>query len=153
MEHMDDLEYREITNSLRDQIIADKSWGHAGEHIRLGPECFSIGAFVGEDLVGFISAFRRPLPPPLADLSEAFINIIVVRPSYQRRGIGSSLLQQTVQWARQHRLYQVSAWSTEDRIEAIGLWRKAGFGFRRQEFEVEGRKGYGFWVVLPLSHD
>ena len=66
-----------------------------------------------------IVAKLRPLAEPVQMLKEAFIDIIEVLPAFQRRGIGTALVQQVIQWARENDAAQVRAWSEEIRCEAL----------------------------------
>jgi GNAT superfamily N-acetyltransferase len=144
-----DLEYVDITEQLRDRIKS--SWAsNAGDHIRLGPGCYSVGAVRADEPIAVVSAFTRKLTDPLADVQEAFINIVEVQEQYRRQGIGSTLVEMVVDWARRNELDQVRAWSEEIRVEAPRLWRKAGFGFSRVDFEANGQERYGFFAVRPL---
>jgi GNAT superfamily N-acetyltransferase len=145
-----ELEYVDISEPLRDQIKS--SWAsNAGDHIRLGPGCYAVGAVHAGKPIAVISAFSRPLAEPLADIREAFINIVEVQVLYRRQGIGSTLVGMVVDWARCNELSQVRAWSEEIRVEALRLWQKAGFGFSRVDFEAHGQQRYGFVAVRPLG--
>ena len=100
--------------------------------------------------VGLIVAKKRPLGEPLQMAHEAFIDIIEVLPEVQRQGIGTSLVEQAIEWARENGVVQVRAWSEELRYEALMLWNKLGFAFSQVDFERNGEKRHGFYAAKRL---
>ena len=97
-----------------------------------------------------IVAKTRPLAEPLQGAQEAFIDIIEVLPEAQRQGIGTALVEQAIEWARDNGAAQVRAWSEEIRYEALMLWNKLGFAFSQVDFERNGQKRHGFYAVKRL---
>ncbi len=60
-------------------------------------------------------------PPPLRDAFEGHIDIIGVAAAYRRQGIATRLIEIAAERAREHGAYQLRAWSSEDKTEAIPL--------------------------------
>jgi ribosomal protein S18 acetylase RimI-like enzyme len=87
------------------------------------PRHHLIGAIADDCLVGFVSAldYRHPDKP-----RELWINEVGVAPAWQHRGIGTQLLQTTLEHARA--LGCVNAWvlTEPDNARALGLYRKIG---------------------------
>jgi len=88
---------------------------------------FSIIAFSGEAPVGLISVKWQDLPPPLPLTREGYINIIEVTEKCRRKGIGRKLVELALAKAKTERVVQVRAWSTNDKLEAIPMWKALGF--------------------------
>jgi len=79
----------------------------------------------------------------------AFIDIIEVADSYRRKGVASGLILRAMDRVKELGLYQIEAWSSEDKIEAIHMWKKNGFGICFASI-ISGRTGnpvYGFKVA------
>ncbi len=53
--------------------------------------------------------------------------------------------------ARQLGTCQLRAWSSEDKIEAIPMWRALGFGLCPAEEGSKGQKVRGYYVVKRLG--
>ena len=92
-----------------------------------------------DDAVGF-SLFRT-----IRDESELLL--LAVKPSHQRRGVATRLLDQLLERARKDRVTRVHL-EVRDGNPAIGIYRKAGFspiGRRRNYYY--GHDGRGFDAV------
>lgn len=92
-----------------------------------GEGCYSFGAFDGDEPVGFISAYPEFLIPPLADEKDAYIDVIEVDAAYKRRGIASELVLRTERWAKDYGYRQIRTWSSDDKEEAIPMWRSLNY--------------------------
>ncbi|MCK5072392.1 MAG: GNAT family N-acetyltransferase [Bacteriovoracaceae bacterium] len=131
-----------ITNSFGENI---------GDHLHLD-NGFIISAACNKKVIGFISVLIENLEEPIANTKQAFIDIIKVRPEYRRTGIASRLIEIAIQKSSSLNLYQIAAWSSEDKVEAIPMWKKLGFGLCFSSI-ISGRTGekvYGYLVAKPL---
>jgi ribosomal protein S18 acetylase RimI-like enzyme len=120
----------------------------AFDHVVLS-EGFTIVA-MAPDAVGFIAVRYLPLPPPLAQVKEAMIWTIEVDPKYRRRGIATSLVDLAADRAGRAGCHQIRAWSSEDKTEAIALWRALGFGLCPSTTHSGGKEVRGYFVARPL---
>lgn len=137
------------TAELKTTIQRD--WAsNAGDHVVLGDDCCSIVAMDGGRPIGLISAYKRPLADPVADMSEAWISIIEVDEGYRRQGIGEALVSQVIEWARENGIEQVGAWSESIRTEALHLWWKMGFAFAKFEYKNGDQTCHGFTVARRI---
>ena len=125
-------------------------WGEkAARHMHLA-DGFSIIAFHGETLVGMISTYWRKLPAPLADECDANIDILEVHKDFRRQGIARRLIEVSMERAKQEGMRQIRSWSSEDKIEAIQLWKALGFGLCPATTYPNGQEVKGFFVAKIL---
>lgn len=128
-----------------------ESWGEkAARHLHFD-NGFSLGARHEEQWVGLISSYFQALPPPLEKTKELYIDFLEVRPNFRRMGIANTLIQHTIQRAREHQAYQVRSWSSVDKLEAIHMWRKLGFGLYPATTYPKGQAVQGYYVCLLVS--
>jgi GNAT superfamily N-acetyltransferase len=142
-----DIEYVEADEALKASIVA--LWGEVVErhmHIENG---FSIVAMRAGEPIGLISVYWRRLPPPLPPTVEGYIDIIEVVEGYRRKGIATELVRRSAERARGRGAYQLRAWSSEDKVEAIPMWKALGFGL----CPMTERRINGYFVTRPLSGD
>lgn len=103
------------------------TWGDlVARHMHLA-DGFSIVAKAAEQPIGLIAVVYRQLPAPLVSAYEGYIDIIEVHPDYRRQGIATQLVAMVIERLRAQHLYQVRAWSSEDKTAAIQLWQALGF--------------------------
>lgn len=127
-------------------------WGDLqARHLHLPPEGFSLLALKGDALIGLLGVSWRRLPAPLEESREAFIDIIEVRPAHRRKGIARAMLAACRDRARAAGAYQVRAWSSEDKIEALPMWKALGFGLCPATERSRGQFVRGFFVAQPLD--
>ena len=127
-----------------------REWGEvAARHMHLD-DGFSIVALAGDEPVGLIGVVWRVLPPPLPPTEEAFIDIIEVRADFRRRGIAAQLIAMSVERARERGAYQLRAWSSEDKLEAIPMWRALGFGLCPATIYPRSEEVKGYFVTHVL---
>ena len=130
--------------------VGDKTWApQMGEWWPAGPgknfhihDGFSIVAHRARQMIGYISVVWRDLPRPLADAKEGFIDFIEVREDHRRRGIARRLVQMAEERAQGNGACQIRAWSSENKREAIPLWKALGFGLCPADPKDEGSPGY-----------
>lgn len=145
--------YVAIDEKIRDEI-GEKLGKTVKDHIHLDGGSFA--AFDGKEIVGFISAYEKELGQTFWQ-KDAYIDIIEVKSTHKRRGIGRELVARCEKWAKDSGLTQIRAWSSDDKFEAIQMWHKLGFGMcpavMRGESTVKefvGKPVYGFYVVKVL---
>jgi GNAT superfamily N-acetyltransferase len=102
-------------------------WGDlAARHMHLA-DGFSIVALDAEQPVGLIAVSYRGLPAPLVGTYEGYVDIVEVHSEYRRQGIATQLIAMVVDRLRAQHVYQVRAWSSEDKAAALQLWKALGF--------------------------
>ena len=117
--------YQEIDNILLGKIIAqfgDDMEDIIKSHIKLEHGNYSLAALHENKPVGFISTCTRNLTAPLDDKKCADIAIIEVAENYRRKGIARELVSRAENWAKNNGLFQIRAWSSYDKPEAIQMW-------------------------------
>lgn len=125
-------------------------WGEkAARHMHIS-DGFSIIAIEGEMLVGLISTYWKKLPRPLDDDFDAYIDILEVHKDFRRQGIATRLIEISMQRARQKGMRQIRSWSSEDKIEAIQMWKALGFGLCPATAYPKGQEVKGFFVTKVL---
>lgn len=120
---MDDLaiQFVDADAVLKDRVLNE--WGELqARHMHLD-DGFSIVAIFGSTLVGLISIAWKLLPPPLLETHEGFIDIIEVHQDFRRKGIAKRLVDLSLKRAGAEGAYQVRAWSSSDKMEAIRMWK------------------------------
>ena len=141
------LEFILADQALVDQIKAD--WSRVvGEHLVVD-NGFSVVAVAGGKPVGLMGVYWAELPTPLEGTREGFINIIEVLPEYRGRGIAAEMVQHAIELSRKEGVYQIRAWSSDDKIQALPMWRKLGFTLCPADNPWQkGLKGYFVGYVL-----
>ncbi len=94
---------------------------------------FTLAAMDGDEIAGFILASVKKLPYNFENIFESFIDVIEVRKEYRRLGIAKKLLKLCEKESKKRGAYQIRAWSSEDKKEAIAMWKKLGFFLHPQE--------------------
>ena len=140
---MSEIEFLDADEEIRDRVFDE--WGEvAARHMHLA-DGFSVVAVDGGAVVGLVSVQWRDLPPPLELAREGFVEIIEVAESHRRRGIAARMLEMCLERAREEGAHQLRAWSSEDKAEAIPMWRALGFGMHPATERPRGSsavKGY-----------
>lgn len=121
----------------------------AERHIRLA-DGFAFVAMDGETPVGLIAVYKKRLPPPLTETCEGFINIIDVAEGHRRQGIGRRLVEMAIERCRAQGLHQLRAWSSDDKTEAIPMWKALGFALCPATEHPRGQEVKGYFVALQL---
>lgn len=130
-----------------------KQWGEWVEPYLHLSDGFSIVALRGEAIVGIISVYRRCLPRPLPETHEGYVDIIEVNQALRRKGVARAMVQLAVERCREQGFCQLRAWSSEDKTEAIPMWKALGFGLCPAT-EVSGKTGEpikGYFVTYRLQ--
>lgn len=147
------FEIIEIDDDLAERIRKEFRQ-EAFDHLRFGPEGISFAAIDGENIAGFISLTWKELPYTFEEAQkEAYIDILEVAPDYRRQGISKSLIKKCQSTAKEAGCFQLRSWSSEDKKEAISMWKKYGFGLHPQTV-VSGRTGEnvnGYFVTKQIE--
>lgn len=144
------LEYVEADEAWQQRIAEE--WGEtAARHMHI-EDGFSVLAIRCGEPVGLISMYWRLLPPPLPGTYEGYIDIIEVTAGHRRQGIATKLVELAVERARQRGVYQIRAWSSEDKIAAIPLWKALGFGLCPATTYPGGQEVKGYFVTKVLCY-
>ena len=147
--NIENVAYLEINESWKPRIAEE--WNEkVAQHLHFS-DGFTIVALDQDLCVGVISTYWRELPAPLPSTVEGYIDIIEVRTAYRKRGIARQLINLTIQKARAYNAYQLRAWSSEDKVEAIPMWKQLGFGLCPATTFPRGQEVPGFFVVRILN--
>lgn len=137
--------FLEADETIKMRVL--KEWGEkAAYHMHIA-DGFSIVTFHQEILVGLISTYWRELPPPLQGECDAYIDILEVHKNFRRQGIARRLIEMSIERARQKGTCQIRSWSSEDKIEAIHMWKALGFGLCPATTYPNGQEIKGYFVV------
>ena len=121
--------YKEIDKVIEAKIIAQYgSWVSEYNCLQTGENCYRVAALDGDTVAGFAAIHPAKWTPPLEPYEDAFIEVIEVDESYRRQGIGSQLVAILEQKAKAFGFYQIRAWSSEDKFEALHMWKKLHYG-------------------------
>ena len=143
------IQYLKIDDSWRDRLVPGWS-AKVVRHLHFA-DGFTVLAISGERSIGLISVYWRELPPPLDSTLEGYIDIVEVHPAYRRRGIASRLIDISLQRAQEHGAFQVRAWSSEDKVEAIAMWKRLGFCLCPAVTFPGGQEVRGYFVTMKLA--
>jgi GNAT superfamily N-acetyltransferase len=140
--------YLDADENLRNRIGAE--WGEkAARHMHLS-EGFSSIVFDDDMIVGLISVYPKRLPIPLIESFDWYIDILEVHKDYRRKGIATHLIEMAVEQAKAAGVYQIRSWSSEDKIEAILMWKALGFGLCPALTYPQGKEVKGYLVTKVL---
>ncbi len=147
---MDDIHIDYIdADEMWKQRIA-KEWSEtAAQHMHI-TDGFSILALCNNRPVGLISVYWKELPSPLADMHEGYIDIIEVLAGFRQRGIATRMIEMSAERAQEQGVYQLRAWSSEDKTEAIPMWKTLGFGLCPATTYPRDKKVKGYFVTSVL---
>jgi GNAT superfamily N-acetyltransferase len=128
----------------------ETEWGEKpARHMHLS-DGFSIVALDDDTLVGLISVYWKKLPSPLQETLDGYIDILEVHKDFRRKGIARRLIEITSERAKATGMFQIRSWSSEDKIEAIPMWRALGFGLCPATTYPHGQEVKGYFVAKVL---
>lgn len=84
-------------------------------------------AELGGGVVGFLNGELSSFPPCFVQRAHGLINDMAVSPRWQRRGIGTDLLQRAMAWFGEKGAPTVEGRVLMANPLAMGFWAKAGF--------------------------
>jgi GNAT superfamily N-acetyltransferase len=140
------LIYLDADEKLKDRV--GREWGEkAARHMHIA-DGFSILALNDEHLVGLISVYGKKLP--LLETLDWYIDILEVPENYRRKGIATRLIDIVCERANAAGIYQLRSWSSEDKVEAIPMWKALGFGLCPATTYPQGKEVKGYFVAKVL---
>lgn len=140
--------YIDADEKLKNRIGAE--WGEkAARHMHL-TDGFSTVVFDDDMIVGLISVYPKKLPLPLVESFDWYIDILEVHKDYRRKGIATHLIEMSGERARESGVYQIRSWSSEDKIEAIPMWKALGFSLCPAVTYPQGIEVKGYFVAKVL---
>ena len=140
------LRYLDADENLRQRV--EREWGEkVARHMHLH-DGFSIVALDHETLVGLISVYGKKLP--VLDIVDWYIDILEVHKEFRRRGIATHLIELVYKAAKERGIYQIRSWSSEDKDEAIPMWKALGFGLCPATTYPQGKEVKGYFVAKVL---
>jgi GNAT superfamily N-acetyltransferase len=144
------LDYVVADATIREQIA--REWGQIeAAHLHFD-DGLTIVAVSQSEIVGFIAIVWRSLPL-LMNVSEGFIDIIEDKDNHRRQGIARGLVSLAMTCARNKGVYQLRAWSSEDKVEAIPMWHALGFGLCPGSTYPRGQEVKGYLVAKVLASE
>jgi GNAT superfamily N-acetyltransferase len=138
--------YLDADAGMRDRVKRD--WCEkAARPMHLG-DSFSIVAWDQELLIGLISVYGKKLP--LLETIDWYIDILEVHKDYRRKRLATPLIQMVCERAKEKGIYQIRSWSSEDKVEAIPMWKALGFGLCPAKTYPQGKEVKGYFVARAL---
>lgn len=120
--------YKEIDATIEEAIVAQYGkWVRDYNCLVRGEGCYLIAAMDGEVVAGFAALHPARWIAPLDQHFDGFIEVIEVAETYRRQGIGCTLVKRLEEYAASYGYYQIRAWSSEDKVEALNMWRKLNY--------------------------
>ena len=145
------IRYVDADDVLKNRVM--KEWGEkTARHMHL-ENGFSILAMQGNILVGLISVYWKELLPPLSGTCEGYIDILDVNNDFRRRGIATRLINLSLERADEKDVYQIRAWSSLDKTEAILLLKALGFCLCPATTYPKGQEVMGYFVTKLLRKE
>ncbi|MHB1153673.1 MAG: GNAT family N-acetyltransferase [Eubacteriales bacterium] len=146
------ITYREIDIELLG-VITLKYGEWAKKHIHIVDDSFSLAVICGDIPIGFISTYTRNLSAPISEERDAYIDVIELDERFRRMGIAAEMITRTEVWAKNAGLLQICAWSSQDKVEAIPMWRNLGYGLCPAKIWIEWCKETvdGYFVVKQMN--
>ncbi len=130
--------------------LIGKTYGDVAERHLHFDDGFTLVAVDGDEIVGFASFVWRDLAEPLDSLKECFIDIIETRAEYRCKGVATHLLEMAEELAKSAGAYQLRAWSSCDKVEALSMWSALGYGLAPAVVTPGGQEVHGYFVTKPL---
>ncbi len=78
-------------------------------------------------VVGYMIAKIDFFPPIYVMEKYGDIYDLMVEPSFRRRGIGSGLLKQAIEWFKSQKIERIEISVHPDNISGYSFWKKKGF--------------------------
>lgn len=149
---MDNLSFMEVDRDIKNKWLKYSNWSRQiNEEVIWIKDGFSILAKYNNDYAGIISVNLKKLKEPLNETIEAYIDNVEVRGKYRKQGIATALLNEAIDKLKENEnIYQVRAWSSNDKVAMLNLWRKVGFSLCPVIQHFGDNKVNGFFVVKKL---
>ena len=148
---MSEVWYVDADAALKDRVM--KEWGeNTARHMHL-EDGFSIMAMREDSLVGLISVYWKELPMPYSETGEGYIDILEVHKDFRRRGFAAKLVDLSLERAKEKDVYQLRAWSSLDKTEALLMWKALDFGLCPATTYSKGQEVKGYFVTKVLRKE
>ena len=138
----------EADNKIKEVWSAESQWDkkiiESHMHLTNG---ISFVAKIENELIGMISLCWKKLININPKTIEGYIDIIEVKNKYRRKGIASLLIKKAEKICKKEKAYQIRAWSSEDKIEAIQMWRSLKFGICPAKTYPNDKEVKGVYVI------
>jgi len=122
------IECREIKESdMKDIVIKFGEKILKYNMVNFSKENFNLGVFSDDKIVGLICVGVTSVISPLQE-KDAFLLYGEIDEKFRNRGLATMLIKSAEQWAKDKKLFQIRGWSGQDKIEAIHLLKKLGYG-------------------------
>ena len=99
------------------------------------PGSLDLGAFVGDRLIGFVSATLWEESNMRKDLKTVCLDNIYVLPTYRRRGIAAKLFAEVEAWAKKQGAIRLDLHTWDFNKSAIAMYEAMGMTPQRYVFE------------------
>ena len=101
--------------------------------------------------MGLVSVRWSELPPPLPPAREGYVDIIEVVPEYRRKGIARKMIEISMRKCKGEGACKVRAWRTDDKAEAIPMWKALGFALCPTTHSMWGPEITGYFVAKRID--
>lgn len=143
-----DITYRFADNATVEW--AAREWSQVvANHMHI-EDGFTLVACHADIPIALISIVYRQLPTPLPPTTEAFIDIIEVRPEFRRRGIARRLVELACEEAAKTDVHQLRGWSSANKVEAIPMWKELKFALCPATIYPRGQEVNGYYFAKLL---
>ena len=112
----------------KDKVYPKDAFIHNLAH----PDCLQLGAFDGEQLVGFV---RATLWEEVKDVKTVCLDNIYVLPAYRRKGVATKLFAEVELWAKEQGAIRLDLWTWDFNKNAIAMYQAMGMTPQQYVFE------------------
>ena len=122
--------FQEIDSFIEETIVMQYgSWVRDYKCLVKGKGCYLIAAIDMDNgvVAGFASLHPAQWIVPLEQYDDGFIEVIEVAEAYRRQGIGKALVGLLEKYATTYGYYQIRAWSSSDKTEALHMWHRLNY--------------------------
>lgn len=125
---IDLTELKYILADLKLKESITRNWNEVvGNHMHI-EDGVSIVRMHDDEPISIISVYWKQWIEPLEQYYDGYIDIIEVKPEYRRQGIAKYLVEAAEKECRARNISQIRAWSSDNKIEAINMWKRLGYG-------------------------
>lgn len=86
----------------------------------------------------------------MSETYEAYIDIVEVLAAFRRKGIAKKMVELAIDHTVKAGVYQMRGWSSQDKTEAIQMWKALGFGLCPATVYPKGQQVNGYFVTRVL---
>jgi GNAT superfamily N-acetyltransferase len=147
----DNIEFSFADQKLKEWL--SYNWGEIiGRHIHLDDGFSIVGTHEGVP-VAVISVYWKEWTSPLEGNFDGYIDIIEVKQEFRRHGIARRLIEKAEAICKDKSIYQIRAWSSENKVEALLMWRRLRYAMCPARIVVgqDEIKVNGYYVAKTLE--